>query len=104
MVALSLLLVVRSAFVADAAGRKAVDHAAIMRALVTWLAFAVSAALLGVLGFLLSFALFTFFLVAVVFRRPLLTAVVTAVVTVALFQLVFPLALGVPLPTGLFGF
>ena len=34
----------------------------------TWLAFALSVALMGSLGFLVSFALLTFFLVAVVFR------------------------------------
>jgi hypothetical protein len=39
-----------------------------------------------------------------VFRRPLLTAGITAVVTALAFHLMFPVALGVDLPTGLFGF
>jgi len=104
MVALSLVLVVRSALRPDANGGGPADRAAIARALGTWLAFAVTAGLMGVLGFLISFALFTFFLVAVIFRRSLLAAGVTALATAVLFHLTFPVALSVALPTGWFGF
>jgi putative tricarboxylic transport membrane protein len=74
------------------------------RALVAWLAFAACVAVMGVLGFLISFALFTFFVVAFIFQRPLVTAALTAVGTVAAFYLTFPILLSVPLPTGWFGF
>ena len=56
------------------------------------------------LGFLISFALLAFFLVAVIFRRPFTTATVVAVASAVAFHLVFPVALSVPLPTGPFGF
>jgi hypothetical protein len=56
------------------------------------------------LGFLISFALLAFFLVAVIFRRPFITAAVVAVVCALAFHLIFPVALSVSLPTGPFGF
>ena len=48
------------------------------RALITWLAFAACIATMGVLGFRLSFTLFTFFLVAFVFQRTLVAAALTS--------------------------
>jgi putative tricarboxylic transport membrane protein len=102
MTALSLLLVV------DAVRRRsepqAIDWRATGRALTTWAAFALSVALMGPLGFIVSFALLTFFIVTVIFRRSLLTAAVTAVASALAFHLMFPVALSVPLPTGVFGF
>ena len=74
------------------------------RALVTWAAFAGSAVLMGWLGFLISFALLTFFMIAVVFRQSPATAAVVALGASAGFYVVFPLALSVSLPTGVFGF
>ena len=81
-----------------------IDWTTTGRALGTWAAFALAVALMAPLGFLISFALLTFFIVAWVYRKPLLTAGITAVVTPLSFHLVFPVALGVDLPTGLFGF
>ena len=81
----------------------ATDWRAIGRALSTWLAFAVAVALLKPLGFLVSFALLTFFIVAVVFRRSAVAAAVTALAVALGFQITFPWALGVPLPVGLLG-
>lgn len=74
------------------------------RALITWLAFAACIATMGVLGFRLSFALFTFFLVAFVFQRTLVAAALTTVGATAAFYFVFPILLGVQLPIGWFGF
>jgi putative tricarboxylic transport membrane protein len=74
------------------------------RALTTWAALAVSVGLLGILGFLCAFALFTWFVAAVMYRRPLLPALGVAVGGALAFYLVFPLALRVALPTGWFGF
>jgi hypothetical protein len=56
------------------------------------------------LGFLTSFALLTFFLVMLVFHRSALTAGVTAVLCALGFYVIFPLLLGLDLPTGVLGF
>jgi putative tricarboxylic transport membrane protein len=74
------------------------------RALVVWLALAVSVALFSLLGFTVGFGLLCFFIVAVMYRRPLKVAAAVAVATALGFYLVFPLALGVSLPVGLLGF
>jgi putative tricarboxylic transport membrane protein len=104
LVVLSLLLVLNAAR-ADSDGDKArVDWPATGRAMTVWLAFALSVGLMDFLGFLISFALLAFFLVAVVFRRPFTTAAVVAVVSALAFHLIFPVALSVSLPTGPFGF
>jgi putative tricarboxylic transport membrane protein len=74
------------------------------RALSTWLALAASVALFKPLGFLISFALLTYFIVAVMYRRPLKIAALVAAASAAGFFLVFQLALGVSLPVGALGF
>ena len=56
------------------------------------------------LGFVVSFALLTFFIAAVMYRRPVRIAATIAVASAAGFYLVFPLALGVSLPVGMLGF
>ena len=68
------------------------------RAFATWAAFATSIAVLKLIGFLISFALLTFFIVAVMYRRPPAVAALVAIGLAAGFWVVFPLALGVPLP------
>jgi putative tricarboxylic transport membrane protein len=103
MVALSLLLIVNTVR-RGAVTEGTVDWPATGRALATWAAFALSIALMSWLGFLISFALLTVFIVAVIFRRPLVTAIVTAAVASLAFHLIFPVALSVPLPTSWFGF
>jgi putative tricarboxylic transport membrane protein len=102
MIVLSLALIV-GRVIKPTAG-KPMDWAATGRALSTWLAFALSVALMGILGFLVSFALLTFFLVVVVFKRSPMTAGATAVLTALGFYIVFPLALSIELPTGFLGF
>lgn len=104
MAALALVLVVRTVLRGEAKKENAPVPPGTLRALATWLAFAATVALMGPLGFLLSFALFSFFLVAVVFRRSLTVAAVTAICIAAAFHLTFVIALGVELPTGLLGF
>ena len=68
------------------------------RALATWAALAVSVAVLKWVGFALSFAALTFFIVTVMYRRPPVVAALVALGVVAGFYAVFPLALGVALP------
>ncbi|MGH6768692.1 MAG: tripartite tricarboxylate transporter TctB family protein [Xanthobacteraceae bacterium] len=102
MIALSLMLMVTTAMKGGPATEY--DWPAIGKAIGAWLAFAVSTALMGWVGFLVSFALLTFFMVVVIFRQPPLRAVIVAVCASAGFYIVFPLALGVNIPTGIFGF
>jgi putative tricarboxylic transport membrane protein len=68
------------------------------RAFTTWAAFAVAVAVLKLVGFFISFAVLTFFLVAVMYRRPPAIAALVAAGLAAGFWIVFPFALGVPLP------
>lgn len=102
MVVLSLALIVSA--VRKGGDGRAIDWHATGRALGTWAAFAVAVALMGTLGFVVSFALLTFCIVTFVFRRSLLTAGITAVVAALAFHVVFPVILEVQLPTGLLGF
>jgi len=100
---LSALLIV-SNLRRGAARGNAIDWTKLGRALTTWLALAVSVALFKPLGFVISFALLTYFIVAVMYRRPLATAALVAVASAAGFYLVFDRALSVPLPVGVLGF
>jgi putative tricarboxylic transport membrane protein len=104
MVALSGFLVVSSALEKKVAGESGVDWIRIRRALAAWIAFAASVALFRLIGFASSFALLTFFIVAVMYRRPVKTAAIVAAATAAGFYLVFSVALGVALPVGVLGF
>lgn len=105
MVVLTLLLMVGN-LLRRGTGKTArpVDWHGIGRALLMWSAFAVSIALLKVLGFFLSFSLLTLFVVAVMYRRPLRQALVIAAGGALGFYLLFPLALNVSLPVGVLGF
>jgi putative tricarboxylic transport membrane protein len=102
MVVLSAVLVL-SSLKRSAAGAR-LPWGRMRRALFAWLAFALSVALFKPLGFALSFALLCFFIVAVMYRRPLKVAALVAVASAAGFYAVFPLALGVSLPVGVLGF
>jgi len=102
MVVLSLVLVVRSVGARDDAP-SAVEWVGVRRALACWAAFMVCAALLKLAGFMASFALLTWFIVAVMFRRSQRLAIPLAIGGALLFQAVFDKALGVSLPLG-FGY
>ena len=91
MLALSLVLVVKGK-------GEVVSWKGTGRAFATWSAFAVSVAFLKLAGFLICFAALTYFMVAVMYRRSRVTAAIVAASVAAGFYLVFPLALGVPLP------
>jgi putative tricarboxylic transport membrane protein len=108
MIALSLAMigqkVRKRALSGLAAGKGAIDWNAATRGFGTWAAFTLSVALYRPLGFTLSFALLTVFIVAVIFRRPLPTALATALGLAAAFYLTFAVALDVALPAGWLGF
>lgn len=74
------------------------------RALATWGGLMVMTALLNWLGFILSFIFLSLFLVLVMDRRPLWTALAVAVGSAFGFYLIFTVALGVSLPVGPWGF
>ncbi|MEA2986187.1 MAG: putative tricarboxylic transport rane protein [Alphaproteobacteria bacterium] len=103
MIGLALALIISTAMKPKPQEQRK-DWVGTRRALITWLTFTACVAVMGVLGFRLSFALFTFLLVAFVFQRTLVTAALTAVGATAAFYIVFPVLLGVQLPTGWFGF
>lgn len=92
---------------ADASAGRAGDasrkRSEIYHALAVWVAFSVCIALLKVLGFMIALGLLTAFIVAVIYRRPWKVAIAVAVGTSLGFYLVFPLALSVALPVGVFG-
>jgi putative tricarboxylic transport membrane protein len=102
LIVLSLALIVIT--VVNQPKHEETDWQGVGRALITWLAFAICSALMGWLGFFVSFAILTFFMITFVFRQPPVKAVIVAVCASAGFYLIFPFALSVPLPTGVFGF
>jgi putative tricarboxylic transport membrane protein len=104
LVALSALLIGMSLAQRGRQPGGAVNWREVGRALAAWAGLAACVGLLKVLGFLLAFGLFTFFLVAVMYRRPLATAVAVSLGMTLSFYLLFPLALNVALPVGKLGF
>jgi putative tricarboxylic transport membrane protein len=95
MAALSLFLVISSLKEKDAAR---IDWSGAGRAFATWFAFVAAVAALKLVGFLVCLAALTFFIVTVMYRRPLKVAAAAALGLAAGFYVVFPLALGVKLP------
>jgi putative tricarboxylic transport membrane protein len=104
LVGLSLLLIIRALRQSGPANKNEIDWTGTGRALGTWAAFAGCIALMEALGFLLAFALLTFFLVVVIFKRPLLVGAATAIGCALAFYVTFPFLLGLSLPTGPLGF
>jgi hypothetical protein len=104
LVGLSLLLIARTLRRPVTAKEGKVDRDGVIRALATWAAVAGSIALINLIGFLLAFALLTFFMVVVIFKRSLVVGVATAVGCALAFYLTFPVLLGSSLPVGPLGF
>jgi putative tricarboxylic transport membrane protein len=74
------------------------------RALAAWLGLVACVALLKPLGFIVSFALFSLFLVRFLYGESLARSVAVAAGGALGFYLVFDVALNVSLPTGVLGF
>src|SRR5688572_21774631 len=74
------------------------------RALAGWLALMVAIALLGRIGFALSFVILTVFLIVALDRRPALLAMGVAIGLAVAFHLLFVVALDVSLPKTSWGF
>src|SRR5262245_55029898 len=96
MVVLSLVLIAIT--ISNQPKAETPDWPGVTRALITWAAFAICGLLMSWLGFLVAFAILTFFMITFVFRQPPVTAGIVAVVAALGFYLVFPFALSVALP------
>ena len=99
MLVLSLLLVLGAVL-------KPKEHAQVAwqdvsRAIVAWVAFVACVALMPYLGFAISFALLTAFIVKVMCGEKLRTAIVVGIVGAAGFYAIFDWALDLSLPSGL---
>jgi putative tricarboxylic transport membrane protein len=102
MVVLSLWLVASAVMKPgpDAAPRPG-KRRELARALVCWAAFVGSIALMPLTGFLVAFALLTWFIVSFLARQSHVKGLALGIGGSVLFYLVFELALGVELPHGL---
>src|SRR3954468_10129590 len=99
MVVLSLLLVAGAVLKRPADdGRIAWDE--VLRALTCWVAFVVAVAIMGFLGFMVSFALLTWFMVTIMARQPQRVALPLSIGGAVGFYLLFAWALDVSLPMG----
>ena len=74
-----------------------------MRSLAGWVAVMLAIALLGTIGFLLSFIILTVFLIVALDRRPVLLALGIGFGLAMVFYLIFVIALDVSLPRAVWG-
>ncbi|MFK8250891.1 tripartite tricarboxylate transporter TctB family protein [Ancylobacter terrae] len=103
MVVLSLALIVSRVVRADGDVDEPADWWGVGRALVTWAAFVVAAALMPFIGFVTGFALLCLFLIRIVFQRSLMEAVIASIGITALFHVIFVMLLQLDLPVGPLG-
>ena len=102
MVLLSLLLVVGTVLKAPVRQPQAqIQWRDLGRALTCWVAFVVCIALMQLVGFAISFALLTWFIVAVMARRPQRVALALGIGGALGFYALFEWALDLSLPHGL---
>ncbi len=102
MVILSLALVAGAVLKKPAGAAKAVRWNDLGRAILCWVAFTASIALMPLVGFMVSFALLTWFIVAVMARRPQKIALPLAIGGAVGFYALFELGLDLTLPHGIF--
>lgn len=81
-----------------------VSERSLIMPLIGWLALMAAIALFNRLGFFLSFAILTVFLIVALERRPITLAIAVALGLAAAFHVVFVLALDVSLPKAVWGF
>ncbi|HZQ61068.1 MAG TPA: tripartite tricarboxylate transporter TctB family protein [Casimicrobiaceae bacterium] len=98
MIALSLTLVLRTMLARRAP--RTVAWPEVRRALACWIVVMIAVASMKLIGFMLSFALLTWFIVAIMFHRSHALALVLGIGGALVFQGVFDMALGVSLPLG----
>jgi putative tricarboxylic transport membrane protein len=104
MITLSLGLIVSTARKPKSEGGENIFTIGTRRALLVWLGLVVCLVAMVWLGFNIAFALFTVFIVTYVLGRPLLTGLITGILSAASFYILFAWVLGVQLPTSPWGF
>ncbi len=100
------MIVLSLALVAGAVLKRRVEAAPVRmgdlgRALMCWLAFVAAIALMHLVGFVFAFALLTWFVIAVMARRPQRVALPIAIGGALAFYALFTWALEVALPPGI---
>jgi len=101
MVVLSLLLVAGTVLKHDPnSARTHVQWGEMRRAMTCWAALAICVALLKYVGFIIAFGLLTWFIIAVMFRRPQTVALAYAAAGAVGFYAIFTRGLGLQLPSG----
>jgi putative tricarboxylic transport membrane protein len=100
MVVLSLLLVAGAVLKTGGEGKR-VRWSEVGRAMTCWLAFAVSIGLLKIVGFVVAFALLTWFIVSVMYRQSQRKAWSLAIGGALLFHVLFSMVLEIQLPEGM---
>lgn len=101
MIVLSLVLVGQSVLRrGNGPAPKPVRWREIGRAFTCWIAFVAAIALMNVLGFTVSFALLTWFIITVMAGKSQRLAIPIAAGGAALFYVIFVVALEISLPTG----
>ena len=102
MIVLSLALVATTALKRGPESKRSISPwQDLGRALACWAAFVACVALMPVAGFAISFALLTWFIVAVMARRPQRIAWSVAIGGSALFYAIFEIGLELSLPRGM---
>lgn len=104
MVALALWLIISAASKPKVENGDKVFTIGTRRALTVWFGLVVCLVAMAWIGFVIAFACFTVFIVTYVLGRPLLTGIITSVLSSASFYIVFWEILGVQIPTGPWGF
>ena len=103
MIVLSLALVAGTVLKrGSAAASEAFRWNDLGRAMACWAAFVACVLLMNLAGFVIAFALLTWFIIAVMARRPQRVALPVAIGSALLFYALFEMALDVSLPKGLF--
>lgn len=97
-------LIISSLGAADIDKKGSVSERSLIMPLIGWLALMAAIALFNRLGFFLSFAILTVFLIVALERRPITLAIAVALGLAAAFHVVFVLALDVSLPKAVWGF
>ena len=101
MVVLSLLLTAGTVLKHDLKGKtKVIRWAELRRAMTCWAALAVCVAIIKFVGFIIAFGLLTWFIIAIMFKRPQKEALAYAIGGAVGFYALFSWALELQLPVG----
>jgi putative tricarboxylic transport membrane protein len=101
MVVLSLLLTAGTVLKHDLKGKtELIRWSELRRAMTCWAALAVCVSIIKFVGFMIAFGLLTWFIIAIMFRRPQMEAMAYAAGGATGFYALFSWALELPLPMG----